>query len=41
MIGTTGVVGKVEIRVLVKGICAVDEGVKGGLWDGQHKRYKG
>ena len=23
----------VETRVLVKGICAVDGGVKGGLWD--------
>ena len=31
MTGTTGVVGKVETRVLDKGICAVDGGVKGGL----------
>jgi len=30
---TTGVRGTVETRVLVKGICAVDEGVKEGLWE--------
>lgn len=31
--GTTGVMGMVEVRVLVKGICAVEGGVKGGLLD--------
>ena len=30
-IGTTGVMGTVEARLLVKGIFAVDGGVKGGL----------
>jgi len=29
--GTTGVMGMVEVRVPVKGICAVEGGVKGGL----------
>ena len=29
--GATGVMGMVEVRVLVKGICAVEVGVKGGL----------
>ena len=31
--GTTGVMGMVEVRVLVKGICVVEGGVKGGLLD--------
>ena len=31
MTGITGVTGKAEPRVLVKGICAVDEDVRGGL----------
>lgn len=31
--GTTGVTGVAAPRVLVKGICAVDDDVKGGLWD--------
>jgi len=30
-IGTTGVTGIAEPRVLVKGVCAVDEDVGGGL----------
>jgi len=29
--GTTGVIWMVEVRVLVKGVCAVEGGVKGGL----------
>ena len=31
--GTTGVTGVTEPRVLVKGVCAMDEDVGGGLWD--------
>ena len=30
-IGTIGVIGMAKTTVLVKGICEVDEGVKGGL----------